>query len=116
MKSLKTVFARAALPAVMLLGLAHEAKAQTPISACTTITQSGNYQLTADLQSSASDCLVVQNASNVSVNGAGHHIAVLGGNTSQSAGVHVKNSSGVTVQNVQFDGYNNSLSLFVEGH
>jgi parallel beta-helix repeat protein len=112
MKSLKTVFARAALPAVMLLGLAHEAKAQTPISACTTITQSGNYQLTADLPLTSGDCLVVQNASNVTIDGAGHHINVPG----DVAGVHVKNSSSVTVENIQFDGYyTTSLSLFVEG-
>jgi hypothetical protein len=88
-------------------GLLPDSKSKTTsISACTTVSKSGTYNVTADLTSTSQPggpaCILVQNASNVTLNCQKHVI------TAASPAVEFNNVTGFTIENCNLISDNSS--------
>ena len=103
---------------MLVLLLAGGAGAETPISACTTISSPGEYVITANINdSSLSRCINIT-SSNVIFDGAGYTID--GTDTTNTYGVYVYNSStaltNVTVKNLTVKDWYNGIFYWNAGN
>ena len=94
------------------LGLTQNASAITPVSTCSTLSTPGEtYDLTTDIISTSSVCFLIT-ADNITFEGNGHTLTNGGG--VGNIAIQVRSSTGVTVQNINTDGFI-SAGVFLSG-
>lgn len=84
-------------------GHATERQAPTQITECTTINESGNYELTADITYEGSDACINVDADDVTIDGNGHAITFnksTNPRPSDGAAISVENQTNVTIRDI----------------
>lgn len=93
---------------------AFAAEGRTPISACTTLTQSGSYLLTQNIIADGTVCPCIQiNADNVTLDLGGHSIQVT--STTGCNGIQSSGKTGITVRNGLISGAYHGIFLRAPG-
>jgi parallel beta-helix repeat protein len=93
------IVSAAAVTGVAAVALTGQAGAQThEIDSCTTISQNGSYELTADIENATNEHCIVIDASNVTFDGNGHEVVATG--LQSASAIDATDESNLTVTNV----------------